>query len=72
MDDLIRTGLSIIVIFCVSAAVLLYGIAWLLLREIHALASGDTGFILASIGGVLLFCSAYIVTGLWLRRTGRI
>ena len=72
MDDLTRTGLSIIVIFCVTAAVLLYGIAWLLLRELHAVAAGDTGFMLASIVGVLLFCTAYIVTGLWLRRTGRI
>jgi hypothetical protein len=72
MDDLVRTGLVIIVIFCITAAIVLYGIIRLFLLELHALAAGDAGFILASIAGVLLFCTGYIGTGLWLRRMGRI
>lgn len=72
MDDLIRSGIVIILALCIAAVVFLYGIARLLLLELHALAAGDTGFILASIGCVLLLCAGYIGAGLWLRRTGRI
>jgi hypothetical protein len=72
MDDLVRSGIVVILALCAAAVVFLYGITHLLLRELHALAAGDTGFILASFGGVLLLCAGYIGTGLWLRRTGRI
>ncbi|MDD1694314.1 MAG: hypothetical protein LUQ71_06275 [Methanoregula sp.] len=72
MDDLIRCGMVVILVFFVAGIAFLYGIAWLVMRELHAWAAGDTGFILASTGCVLLLCAGYIGTGLWLRHTGRI
>ncbi|MGA2121454.1 MAG: hypothetical protein ABSG49_05350 [Methanoregula sp.] len=72
MDDLIQSGIVIILALCAAAGIFLYAIVHLFLLELHALADGDTGFILASIGSVLLLCACYIGTGLWLRRTGRI
>jgi hypothetical protein len=72
MDDIIRTGIAIIIVTCAAGAVLLYGIARLLVLALHALETGDTSFILASSGIVLLLCAGYVGTGLWLRRTGRI
>ncbi len=72
MNDIIRTGIAIILVTCAAAAVLLYGIAHLLVLEMNALETGDTAFILFSLGGILLLCAGYIGTGLWLRRTGRI
>lgn len=72
MDDLVRYGIAIILVLFVAAVVFLSVIAHLLIVELQALAAGDTGFILASTGCVLLVCAGYIGTGLWLRRTGRI
>jgi uncharacterized membrane protein len=72
MDDLIVTGIAGILAICAAAAVLLFGIANLLVLELHALSTGDTGFILASLVALLLLIAAYVGAGLWLRRTGRI
>jgi uncharacterized membrane protein len=72
MDDLIRTGMVLILALLAAMALFLCGIAWLILRELEALAAGDTGFLLASIGSVLLVCAVYTGTGLWLKKTGRI
>ena len=72
MDDIIRSGIAIIVFTCAAGVVLLYGIARLLVSELHALETGDTSFVLASLGILLLLCAGYVGTGLWLRSTGRI
>jgi len=72
MDDLIVTGAAGILAVCAAAAVIFYGIANLLVLELHAIHTGDTGFVLASIACIILLCAAYLGTGLWLRRTGRI
>ena len=72
MDDIVRTGIAIIIVTCAAAAVLLYGIARLLVLELHAMETGDASFIFVSLGGILLLGAGYIGTGLWLRRTGRI
>lgn len=72
MDNIIRTGIAIILFTCAAGAVLLYGIARLLVLELQALETGDASFVLASLCIVLLLCAGYIGTGLWLRRTGRI
>ena len=72
MDDLIVTGIAGILAICAAAAVLLFGIANLLVLELHAINNGDTGFILTSIACLVLLCAVYGGTALWLRRTGRI
>jgi hypothetical protein len=72
MDDLVRTGMAIIVALCIAAAVVVGGVAYLLLLELQALAAGDTGFIITSTGILLLLGAGYAGAGLWLRRTGRI
>ena len=72
MDDLIVTGAAGILAVCAAAAVIFYGIANLLVLELHAINTGDTGFVLSSIACIILLCAAYMGTGLWLRRTGRI
>jgi len=72
MDELFAAGALGILIICAGAAVILCGIVHLLRLELSAFAAGDTGFILASLAVLLLLIAAYIGTGLWLRRTGRI
>jgi hypothetical protein len=72
MDDLIRTGCAILVLLFIAGITLAGGALYLLLLNIRALSAGDTGFILASIIGVLLISACYIGAGLWLQRTGRI
>jgi len=72
MDDLIRNGIVIILAAGAAAVIVLYGIARLLVLELHAFAAGDMGFVAASVAVVLLISAGYIGTGLWLRRTGRI
>ena len=72
MDDLIVTGAAGILAVCAAAAVIFYGIANLLVLELHAIHTGDTVFVLTSIACIILLCAAYLGTGLWLSRTGRI
>jgi hypothetical protein len=72
MDDLIVTGIAGILAICAAAAVLLFGTLNLLVLELHAITTGDTGFVVATVTCLVLLCAAYLGTGLWLRRTGRI
>jgi hypothetical protein len=72
MDDLIVTGVTIIIILFAAVAVLIAGIVYVLLLEVHALATMDIQFILTSICLLLLLCAGYAGAGLWLHRTGRI
>jgi len=72
MDDLIVTGIAGILAIFAAAAVILFGIVNLLVLELHAISTGDTGFIVATVACVALLCAAYWGTGLWLRGTGRI
>lgn len=72
MDDLIANGITIIIILVAAGAILIAGIVYVLLLELHALASGDSRFILISLGLLLLVCVVYAGVGLWLHRTGRI
>jgi len=72
MDDLIANGIAIIIILVAAGAILIAGIVYVLLLELHALATGDSRFILISLGLLLLVCIVYAGAGLWLHRTGRI
>ena len=72
MDDLIANGIAIIIILVAAGAILIAGIVYVLLLELHALATGDSRFILISLGLLLLVCAVYAGAGLWLHRTGRI
>jgi phosphoribosylpyrophosphate synthetase len=72
MDDLIATGITIILILVAAVAVLIAGIVYVLLLVVHALATGDIRFILTSLGLLLLLCAGYAGAGLWLHRAGRI
>jgi hypothetical protein len=72
MDDLVRTGCAILVLLFIAGAALAGGVLYLLWLDLQALSAGDTGFILASTGGVLILCACYLGAGLWLLRTGRI
>jgi len=71
MDDLVRSGFILLLATGIVAIIVFSAIILLVLRELYALATGDTGFIAASAGVFLLLCAGYIGTGLWLRRTGR-
>lgn len=55
-----------------AVVIVLSCIAWLILTELHALATGDIRFTIVSAVAFLILCAGYIGTGLWLRRTGRI
>jgi hypothetical protein len=72
MDDLIGSMIAGLVAMCIAGVVILFGIFHLLAREFHAIATGDTGFILASIAAFFILCATYAGIGLWLRNTGRI
>jgi hypothetical protein len=72
MDDLVRSMLLILLAGVSVAVVIFSGIVLLVLSELKAIATGDTGFIAASIVAILLLCVAYVGAGFWLRRKGRI
>jgi|WetSurMetagenome_2_1015567.scaffolds.fasta_scaffold210571_2 hypothetical protein len=70
MDDLVRTGMAIIVALGIAAVMVVGGAAYLLLLELQALAAGDMRFVLASTVVLILVGAAYAGIGLWLRRSG--
>ena len=72
MDELIAGGIAIVVILFAGAAVLIYGIIQLILWELHAIINGDLASVLGSMGVLVILCAAYLGTGYWLHRTGRI
>jgi hypothetical protein len=72
MDDLIASCVTGLVVICAGTAVILFLASHLLAMELHAISTGDTGFILASLAALFILCAAYAGTGLWLRSTGRI
>lgn len=72
MDDLVAGGILVVVILFTAAAVLLVAIAQVILWELSAIADGDSAFILASFGILVVLCALYFGTGHWLRRIGLI
>lgn len=72
MDDLVRDGVILLAGSCLLVVALLAGMLLLLLRELRAVAEGDAGFILGSIGVALLVAVIYLAIGRWLEKTGRI
>jgi len=72
MDDLVASGIAVLLSLLAVAAILIAGIVYVILLELHAFANGDYLFVLGSIGVLFLLCVGYAGTGLWLRRTGRI
>jgi hypothetical protein len=72
MDDLILAG-AVSVIGLYTAAVLAAAAVIFTLMELHGAAvTGDSGRIAAILSIVLLFLAAYVGTGLWLQKSGRI
>ena len=72
MDDLVASGIAVLLSLLAVAAILIAGIAYLILLELHAFATGDYLFVLGSIGVLFLLGAGYAGVGLWLHRTGRI
>jgi len=72
MDDLVASGIAVLLSLLAAAAILIAGIVYVLLLELHAFANGDYLVVLGSVGVLFLLCAGYAGAGLWLRRTGRI
>ncbi|MFZ1897041.1 hypothetical protein [Methanoregula sp.] len=72
MDDLVVSGVIALLVLYAGIALVVYGILRLLLLVVEAALAGNYlvfGKLVTFIAGVIL---AYIVVGLWLRRTGTI
>jgi hypothetical protein len=72
MDDLVVSGVIALLVLYAGIALVVYGILRLLLLVVEAALAGNYlvfGELVTFITGVIL---AYIVVGLWLRRTGTI
>ncbi len=72
MDDLIISGVIALLVFYAGIAVVVYGIIRVLLLVAQAALAGnylEFGVLVAGIAAMVL---AYIIIGLWLRRTGTI
>jgi uncharacterized membrane protein len=72
MDDIVRDGVLLLIGSCIIIGIAVFCIVLLALRELQAVAEGDAGFVLASLVALVLLALAYLATGRWLQRTGRI
>ncbi len=72
MDDLVRDGVLLLIGSCLLVILVFAAFILVVLRELQALTEGDAGFILASIGAVVIAAAVYIAIGYWLENTGRI
>jgi len=72
MDDLVASGIAVLISLLGAAAILIAVIVYVILLELHAFANGDYLFVLGSMGVLVLLCAGYAGAGLWLHRTGRI
>ncbi|MFZ1128784.1 hypothetical protein [Methanoregula sp.] len=72
MDDLIISGVIALLVFYAGIAVVVYGIIRVLLLVAQAALAGNYLKFGGLVAGIAAMVLAYIIIGLWLRRTGTI
>jgi hypothetical protein len=70
MDELILVGTLSVIGFYAAAVLAAAAVIFTLAELYGAAAAGDSGRVIAIVGIVLLFLTAYAGTGLWLQKSG--
>jgi hypothetical protein len=70
MDELLLSGTVALIVFYAGIALVVYGILQVIIRVFEAAVTGNYLFLCGILAGIAGAVAAYILIGLWLRRTG--